>query len=448
MSERRATGPHTLLSILLAAVALALGWFSEHYAFSRDITINQRHSLTPQTVAAIGALSAPVEILAIVGPNPQQRDAVTALITRYQQIKKDIELTFINPETDPARARELDAAPGGELILRTAGRERRLQSLSERSLTGALRHLAREGERHLAYITGHDERSPSLDTNSGWGLVSQRLAASGLTTRELSLVSEPHISDDIDVLVIAAPRRPYFPGEIASVQNYLNRGGNLLWLVETPLQADSGPGLESIALQLGIDSLPGVVIDTASQSLQSGSPTFVVLDQFPSHPITATLSNAVVFPEARAFTVIPLAGQTTQPLLQTPASSWTEIGALEGEVIYDSDSNEQAGPLILGIAIERIIAGQQQRIVIVGDADFGSSQFVGNGANLALAESLFIWLAGNSEELAFVTQAANDATLNLSVAAIITLSSLFLAAIPLTLLLFGLYLGWQRRQRN
>ena len=154
----------------------------------------------------------------------------------------------------------------------------------------------------------------------------------------------------------------------------------------------------------------------------------------------------MLLPEAIAFSVTPLAGQTLLPLLQTPESSWTETGAMQGEIQYNSDTNETSGPLLLGITIEREIAGRQQRVAIIGDADFGAAQFVGNGANQALIESLFVWLSGDTDALEFVTQPAPDAELVLNARAIVILSVTLLAVLPLSLLLIGLLVTWRRRR--
>ncbi|MFT6302773.1 MAG: hypothetical protein ACJAY2_001958, partial [Pseudomonadales bacterium] len=305
---------HTVLSVLLVCITLALGWLSQRVDQGIDLTANSRNSLSDTSKSVLRAIKTPVEIIAVIGPDQPQREAIATLVSRLQTIKPDIQLQFINPETDPAAARALNVTSGGELILRTAGRERRLTNLSERSITSSLRHLNREEDRAIAFLTGHDERSPTRISNQDWSTVASRLDAIGLVSRELSLVSEPYIDDSIDLVVIAAPRRTYFPGEVASLNSYLNRGGNLLWLSEGNSNATSGPGLQLLADTLGVDTLPGVVIDTNSQALAADSPDFVMLDRFPSHPITQTLASPVLLPQAAALAVTPLAGQTTLPL--------------------------------------------------------------------------------------------------------------------------------------
>ena len=142
----------------------------------------------------------------------------------------------------------------------------------------------------------------------------------------------------------------------------------------------------------------------------------------------------------------PLAGQNTAALLQTPNASWTETGTLEGEVIYNENTAEVAGPLILGVSIERKINEREQRIIIIGDADFGAGSFVGNGSNLAFIESLFLWLGGNAAALEFVTSPAIDAQLDLNKQHIISLSIGFLLVLPLCLFGVAGFAVWRRRE--
>lgn len=443
---KRSSLQHTLLSILSIGIALALIWIAGRTNINSDLTANKRHALSAQTVNAITSLQGPVDILAVVGPSATQRNTLTELVSRYQEHNPLISLNFINPDTDPERVRQLNAAAGGELIVTGMGREQRLQSVSERSLTGALRQLNREGDRKLAYLAGHEERSPTETGPSHWTTLSTRLRSIGLNSETLSLVTNPRIGDDVDVLVIADPRRPYFPGEIAGLLEYINLGGNLLWVTETALNKQTGSGLTALGLELGIEPLPGIIIDTASQAANTGSASFVVLNSFAQHPITQGLTSPVLLPQAKALNVTALAGQTLLPLLQTPEASWTEVGPLEGAIQFDENTDEQQGPLVVGVTIERDIQGKQQRIAIIGDADFASDQFIGNGANLGFAESLMLWLSGESDALSFVTMPAPDASLTLSSRSIIIISVALLFILPLLLFAVAGFVAWRRRR--
>lgn len=442
----RSSRLHIMLSILIVGITLVLGWFTQRYQASFDITANNRHSLAPTTTALLESMQSPVELIAVLGPSPQQRSAVSELVAQFQEFKPDMTLRFVNPETNPDQARELEAAPGGELILRTENREQRLQTLSERALADSLQQLTREGSRNIVFITGHGERSPVNATNNDWQIMAERLDQIGLQAREQSLVSEPYLGDDIDLLVIAAPRSPYFPGELASIDDYLQRGGNLLWLVETSNDSPAGPDLSLLSDNLGVDVLPGTVIDTASQALKAETPDFVLLDRFPAHPVNLKLASPVLLPQAKALSVTPLAGQEVEPLLQTPESSWTETGPLSGAIQFDENTDEVAGPLLLGVTIERTVAQGTQRFAVIGDADFAASQFLGNGANQSFTEALALWLTGDADTMAFVTQRAPDSELNLSNRSIVLISVFYLALLPLLLLTVAGIVRWRRKR--
>ena len=436
---------HTILSILLLCIVLAAGYLTQRFNTSVDVTANDRHSLTQPTRNVLLSMQSPVELIAVLGPDPQQREGVQALVSRFQAIKPDLQLRFINPETDPAAARALDAAPGGELILRAAGREQRLQNLSERTLVNSLRQLNREGDRDIVFINGHDERSPTAIGNDHWNRAADQLASIGLVSRELSLVSTPVLDSDIDVVVLAAPRRPYFPGELNSLNRYINDGGNLLWLSELPTSSQTGPGLQILSNNFGVDTLPGTIIDTASQTLNADTPDFVLLDRFPAHSVTSSLASPILLPQASALAVTPLAGQETLPLLLTPEASWTETGELSGAITFDENTEEVSGPLLTGVTIEREHPSGVQRIAIIGDADFAASQFIDNGSNRAFIESLMLWLTGDADAMDFVTQRAPDSELSLSNQAIVGMSAIYLAGLPLLFLIGAAIVRWRRR---
>lgn len=428
--------------LLVVAIATALLWLNHRYFVTTDISANARHTLTSVSIKKVSELEGTLNVLAVVGPDKQQREAITTLVQRYQQYKSDIALEFINPESSPARARELEVAPGGELILQFNNRETRLQELSERRFTESLHKLSRSGERSIAFITGHGERDINRQTNNDYGFVAAELKKSGIDIQPVSLVSVPRIPDNITTVVIAAPEDKFFPGEVASVIDYVSRGGNLLWLIDD----DSFAGLKALSLELGIDLAPGVVIDASSEAWGADSPTFAVIDSYPDHPVNAGLNSPLLMPEARALMVTPLAGQISLPLLATGEDSWTETGAIAGAIGFDENTSEQRGPLVLGATIERQRGQKSQRIAVIGDADLFASTWIGNGANRDYAQRLMSWLAAADTDIGFSTPQPHDTLVSLNKPQIIGLGAGFLLALPILFLLTGLWL-WHRSKR-
>jgi len=432
-------------AVLLTLIAASLLYLGNRWQFSHDLSASGRHSLTEQSVRTVESFDKPVRVTAVLGPNPEQREAVSALIDRYREHNEQLTLSFINPESQPGLARELNAAPGGELIIETgtddSRREKRLQNLSERSFTEALTQLSRDGTRNIAFVSGHGERTTLRKTNSDFSVLAEELTAVGLNATEISLVTTPVVPDSVDLLVIAAPTSEYFPGEVATLLNFVGNGGNLLWLIDETHDT----GLEALSSELGIQPLPGVLLDATSSAYGADTPTFAVVDHtsLPQHPVNQTVGNPLLLPAATALDVTPLAGQSTQPLFFSSDKSWTESGPVAGEVRFDANTTERRGPLLLGVALVR----DTQRMTVIGDADWLASQWIGNGANLAYAERLFNWLAGDATQLAFATAQPDDALINPESKTILLMGGGFLFGLPLLFLGIAAFL-WRRQQNG
>lgn len=436
---------------MLTLVVASLLYLGNRWHTSTDISATGRHSLTEQSIRTVEAFAEPVKVTAVLGPDQQQREAVETLVAQYRKYNEQLQLEFINPEIEPTRVRELDANPAGELIISTGSdelyREKRLQSLSERSVTGALTQLTRSADRQIAFVTGHGERSTTRQTNSDFSELAARLTESGLQATELSLVLHPAIPDSVDLLVLAAPTSRLFPGEVASVLNYVSAGGNLLWLIDE----EHDTGLLALSTQIGVDPLPGVLLDASSSAYGADTPTFAVIDNnnLPDHIVNRTLGSPLLFPAATALNVTPMAGQSVQPLLLSSEQSWTESGPIAGAVSFDENTTEERGPLLLGAALIRPEqqTGSEQRIAVIGDADWLASQWIGNGANLQYAERLFNWLAADEAQLAFATTLPDDAFINPDSRTILIMGGGFLFGLPVLFIMVAALL-WRRQRKG
>ena len=432
-----------LFSLLLTGLSLVMGWFAYQYPVNFDLTAKQRHSLNETSKSVLDLLEEPVSALVIMGPDQKQRTAVRELFDKYAQHRDTVELEFLNPETSPGKVQALDAHPGGEVILSYAGREQRIRSLSERSLTNALQRLARPTVRKVGFVTGHSERDPLGEGNRDYGEINTALSSVGFSFETISLVTQPTIRSDVDLLVLAAPQETYFPGEVASILNFLGNGGNLLWLREP---GNNDTGLRALEIELGVSRLPGLIVEANTQLFNIDSPTFAVVNEYPANTVTADFSNITLFPETAGLDILPMQDTTIRPLLQTSENSWTETGPIEGEVAFDENSPEVRGPVTIGVTIERDREVTTQRIAVIGDADFLANTWLGNGGNREFTERLLNWLARDDAMLEFRSSHADDKDLQIGTTALISIAVIFLLIIPL--IFFGLAVNSWRTLRK
>ena len=439
-------------SLLFAASIGLLAWLSTQYVYQADWTAGARNTVSADTRELLAELDQPVRITAFVRDEAQLRRQIQDLVGSYQRFKDDITLEFINPDTVPEQVRELGISSGGELRVSYRGRSENIQTLSEHTLSNSLLRLSRQEQRWIAFLTGHGEREPLGETNHGLGIFGAELERKGLNVQKVNL-TETGIPTNISLLVVAGPRVNLLPGEVSALLDYVQQGGNLLWLAEP----GDLHGLEPLAELLGIDFLPGRVVDAGSQLFGVDNPTFVVITAYPQHEITGNMATVTVFPEVAALGLRDSGAWTQLPLLTTLPRSWTELGELAGEISFDADTDERAGPLDIGVvltrklpaseAMEAAVEPTEQRVIVIGDGDFLSNTYLGNGGNLGLGLNMVHWLSHDDALIDIQVQAAPDTTLELGRTAQAVIGIGLLFGMPLLLLVSGL-LVWLRRRRR
>lgn len=436
-------------TLLFLAVIGTLAWLSTRYEHQSDWTASGRNTLTEDSRKLLAELDEPVRITAFVRDNNPLRKSIEELVARYQRVKPDIRLEYVNPDTDPEQVRELGIGFDGELLLRYQGRSEKVQQLNEQQLSNALLRLAGQGERWILFLAGHGERDPLGTANHDLGQFGQELRRMGLQVQSLNLTQHPSIPDNARLLVIASPQVDYLPGEVRLIRDHIQHGGNLLWLAEPGERM----GLAPIAEDLGMEFLPGRIVDANTALFGIQNPDFVLIPEYLPHPVTRELRSITLFPGSLALEARSEAPWVADPLLTTLERAWTELGPLEGDIQYDADTDERPGPLDIAMAFSREdrmdADGQarQQRLVVIGDGDFLSNQYLGNGANLDLGVNLIRWLSHDDAFIAIRPRSAPDTQLQLGRSAQAVIAFGFLFVLPGLLLLSGLVIWLRRRGR-
>jgi len=438
---------NTLLVVLLISVTGGLAWLSTRYDYQADWTASGRHTLSAASVALLNQAKGPVTVSAFVRAVDGNRKSITEMIARYQRHKADIFVTFVDPAAAPNQVRDEGVSAEGELVLRYAGRKEIIRDSSEQSISNALQRLVRSGERWIVFLEGHGERNPQGRANHDMGDWVRQIEAKGFKAQTLNLATHGQIPDNTTTLVIAGPQLDVLPGEVTLIQRYLAQGGSLLWL------GDPGPlhGLAPIARLLGVEFLPGVIVDPSVQVYSINNPAFALAADYGNHAITRGFNVITLFPFASGLKITAPEGWQSQPFIITGERSWTETGPLAGEIRY-TENEDIAGPLTLGASISREFTRDdktriQQRVVVLGDGDFLSNAYLGNGGNLNLGMNIMNWLSRDETLIAIPVKTAPDLNLTLSPVASGIIAVTFLFGIPLLLAGSGLLI-WVRRRRQ
>jgi ABC-type uncharacterized transport system involved in gliding motility auxiliary subunit len=443
---RLQSGIFLLLFVVLLTV---LAWLSNRYPYTVDMSANQRNSLSQESVLLVDRIEYPLKVTLFVSPINQSKSLLEALFERYQLLQPNISFQSLNPDLHPDLLRTHDIRYDGEVLLEYQGRSEKLTQISETNVSSAIQRLMRQGERWLVFLEGHGERHPYREANHDFSLLATQLARKGYTIEGLNLTKTSSIPANTDVLILASPKVPLLPGEVQILREYIDGGGNLLWLADPEQAID---GLDLLADHLAIEFLPGIIVDPNSQLMGLDRVDFALVAEYPRHAITQNLESMSLFPQAQPLEFHGAEEWRRQNFLRSNSRSWNETGELRGEIFNGDNDDEISGPLNIGITLSREQHNNddtlvEQRVVIIGDADFLSNRYLGNGGNLEIGANLINWLSHDDRLIAISPRPAPDTRLELSPYSQYAIAFTFLLGIPLALLASGLRIWFIRRRR-
>src|SRR3546814_5526153 len=90
--------------VLFLALIGLIGYITQEYHVSQDITQSTRNTLSEGSVDVLKQMDGPVNIRVFVSQDDQYRKTIHDFMSRYQRAKKDIKSEFINPAEFPTMA--------------------------------------------------------------------------------------------------------------------------------------------------------------------------------------------------------------------------------------------------------------------------------------------------------------------------------------------------------
>ena len=419
--------------VLFIALIAGLAALSLRFSVSFDWTAGARATLSEPSRDLIREIDEPVRFVAFV-EDDGLRDRVAAVIRRYQEAREDVELEFVNPELEPERTREFGVSGEGEIFVLVGDQRERIEDFTEDGITNAIARALRAGEQWFVFTDDHGEADPLGEANHDLGYLGGQLEQRGLNLQQVRLSQEP-LPDNTGTLVIAGARHDFFPNEMQQIQQHLEAGGNLLWLVNP-----HGARMPELAQKLGVRIRDGHLRDPAGQQLGLEDPSMVVIMEYGDGPVEERMEAVTLFPHATA--IEPLAETTfddRQAILETSGQAWLEDD--QGEMLASGHFN-------LGMLLSRDHedAAGEQRVAVIGSSDFATNAYVGNGDNARFGQYLADWLAEDEASVEVPVRGAPDRQLDLGTLGYTIIGGFFLIALPALLVISGGWIWWRRRR--
>lgn len=353
--QKRSTQSTTNALIATLSVLVILGlinFLGIRYHLRLDLTDTQLFTLSPQSRELVSNLPETMKVwLFTKEKNSQDQE----LLDNYHRQSNKFKFEYVDPELKPGLAERFGVKDYGEVYLEFQTKRQLVQiinedeRLSEIKLTNRLQQMINPKTAKVYFLQGHSEH-PLSASKGAISKAIQGLTDKNFTILTLNLAERPQVPDDADVVIVAGPQKELLTGEVTALQNYLNRGGNLLLMIDP----NTNPKIDTLLKEWGVRLDNRLAIDNSGESLQLG-PATILVTEYGQHPITKDFANNIsVYPLTRPLEIDPVSGVESMVLLKTKPypNSWAESDQKSEKLEFNEDKDLK-GPLTLGVALTR-----------------------------------------------------------------------------------------------
>lgn len=331
----------------------------------------------------------------------------------------------------------------------------------EDNITAAIKRLTVNSAK-VVFITGNHERSIEENSDRGYKLsTTEKSARTALINHGFDGISislkDQEIPKGIAALVLADPRTPLTTVELDKINKYIADGGNLLILGKLDKQELLKPILDP----LGIGFLEGMIVqnnaDVAVDLSFSNFTNNAGLFGKDFEKYNGDTTVKVVMARAGALSYKSTGDFKMLPLLVTnPNIAWLKTGAFNSDSLqlaFKPQDGDQRMTFPTALALTREKGGQEQKIVVISDADFMSNlelntfRKVGKKVNSDFYKGLFRWFSNGEYPITAAVPESVDNVLTLESAGSKVLKVLFLYLLPGLLLAAGVGLLYHRKRK-
>jgi hypothetical protein len=392
-ASRRVLVPRLLAiaGALVAAVALerAAAWSKIQF----DLTSARQFEISSATRAALAELPETLQAtLYYDDGDPRVRHTRVLLDTIARA--GDVRVRQRLMDDAMPEVEQFDLAASNSIVLELGDRFEIVERPTEGTFLEGLLRLRRDATGILYVARGEGEGNFRSSRELGFSGLATALQLHGYRLRDLVLASVDAIPQDASAVLIVAPRRALRPESISALADYLSRGGSLVALLEPgpPTQ------LEALLGEFGFELPDGLVIDPASGPVAGAHPGVnPLVESYADHPVTRGLdaTRMTLFLTARPVAAVrkPERDDMLRDLVFTSPSSWlaNNVDAvLRGFAPERGDHEPERRHQL--VASGRYPRGDvEARIVVFGDSDFATNQFLRALYNMDLALNAVKW---------------------------------------------------------
>ena len=478
-----------LQAVLFLTLFGGLNYLAGNHSWGRfDLTRGGRSSLSPETVAFLKDLTAPVRIV-VTTKEADVSPELRGLLREYAYTTEDsaarVTVEYLDFYERHREAEQLGVDEPGMILLLARGKHsevaigdlyrvvkgERQEFQGEQALISAILEISSAAKKKIYFLIGHGELSPDeVDATTGLSEARKYLVDRDFDVKSLNLAAAGRIPEDASLLIAVSPQNPYAPLETELLRTYLgpSRAGRLI-LFLAPTHASLLPpslGLESLLTEWGVIADNDVIYDRGSENTTEDGD--LIIRTFTPHAVTQSLLSqpapSLRMGPARSIrpdTVhAPGRGLQVQTIAATSATAWGEVNnRFSGVPLYNPGVDVRPPPDAdppnrLGVAVvsEHVTVRDnltftvpRGRLIVFGTGDLIANVRFANAGVLDLLMGAVNWMVDRTTQLRVAPHPIQRFELSLSERELSNLRRSLLFALPGAAALLGLIVYWTRR---
>ena len=477
-------GGTSLLVTLLLLVALGVIYVVVRNANLRvDLTQTNTYSLSAESRKAVAGLAADtnapkVQIIAFYGvAQASTRDQVTLLLDDYKKTSNGkIDYQFVDPERSPQTATLYKVTTPGSIAVvkidpKTSQPDTKnaqvATSADQQTLTNDILRVSASGVFNAYILNLQDGVGAQMTTlkqvltqSYNWNVKDVSLLQLTSPSSTDFNLNDPNVTGQ--VIVIPGGSGALSDDELKVIQDYVAKGGDLVIMAGTNLNADktstaTADNLNTWLKQdFGVSFDKDVVIDKAqafqsplvpvATSLDSGS--FITSTNIPAG------QAALAFEVPNSITVAATAptNVTVTALVHSSAASYSKTNlqdVIDNKV--DKADGDAAGPFVLAASAEN--TQTKARVILLGSTSLGTDRYaqIQGADNLSVTFNSLIWATNFNDYFTQVTiqqqQRPQDQPIFADEQSLRNINFITIVVLPFGVLLIGVLVWWTNRER-
>ena len=467
-----------VLVVLIVMVFLAINVGMQSLDLTPlDFTQEKLYTLTEESKERVKNIDKDVHIY-FVGYTDD--DADLSLAKQYKSANEKIVAEAVDADSRPDLAEKYGIESGSTGIIVECGDRSKVLtssdlvtydtttyetiSIAEEKLTSAVISVTTDDIPKVYFLEGYSDYF-SLDY--GMSYLNVYLQNEITEVERLNILSTGSVPDDCDTLVIPSPTQDFSEEAKTAIINYINQGGNILWLNAAMAISVDLPNVNEVLALYGVNPFEvGVIMETNSARMVSGSPNLIIPNLGYSKITEDIYSDGVIFANA---TKINIDEDKLDDLnvVETDLATTSE-GAYFRTNFNNSSTTavegEETGSFVVGAELEKTITEANEE---TGESAltstliiYGENYFISDYSLTQDSQYPAIQISTYNKDLvlnslAYLSDREEDITARKSTGTVTytateqqdTIVRIIIFAVPSVIILVGLIV-WQKRRRK